>query len=791
MRRVLKGVLGLLVIAAAALAWLLTASLPRLDGELQLEALESSVTVARDALGVPTVRGSSRLDVARATGFLHAQDRFFQMDLLRRDAAGEIAALVGPAALAHDERRRLHRLREVARRSTVRAPAAEQALLAAYAQGVNAGLDALVARPVEYLVLGSRPEPWREEDTVLVILAMFLQLDDEEASRESLLARLHQALPLPLFDFLARAGTEWDAPIVGGLAAEPPIPGPEACDLRGRPSLVRALSRVMGQPEPQAHETAVGSNGWAIAGRLAGGGGALLANDMHLGMRVPNVWYRLRLVVDDPSGGVTDVVGATLPGTPAVVVGSNRHVAWGFTNSYGDWVDLVALELDPDDPERYRTADGYRRFDHHEEVIAVSGGEDRQLRVRSTIWGPVLDTPHTAAPRAVRWLGHLPDAVDLGLMEMEQVRDVGEAVRVAQRAGVPPQNFMAADRHGDIAWTIMGRIPRRAGYDPRLPSSWADGTSGWKGWLPLSEYPVILRPSHGRIWTANARVVDGEALVRIGDGGYAIGARAKQIRDSLAPLVAATEEDMLRIQLDDRALFLKPWRALLTATLSTAGAGLGPQLIEVRRMVESWDGRATPEAVGYRLVRAFRSAVHRAVISTVAAGCGELPADLVLVRMPQVERAVWRLVGERPAHLLAPGYATWDALLLAAARAAVSGCGDLAVARCTWWAQNGAPIAHPLSRAVPALAALLDMPERAVPGGTWVPRVHAIGSGASERLAVIPGREESGYFHMPGGQSGHPLSRFYGAGHDAWVEGRPLPFLPGPPRHHLLLAPAG
>ncbi|HEV2844927.1 MAG TPA: penicillin acylase family protein, partial [Thermoanaerobaculia bacterium] len=326
------------------------ASLPQLDGERALAGLSAPVEVERDDLGVPTVRGASRVDIARAIGFLHAQDRFFQMDLLRRQSAGELAEIIGAPALETDREHRVHRFRTRARRVQEAAPPADRALLAAYTEGVNAGLAALGEKPFEYLALRVDPAPWRPEDSILVVYSMFIELHDEDGSNESELGTLRDTLPREMFEFLAPAGTEWDAPIAGEAFATPPIPGPEVFDIRKRPAVARPKAASL-RPESSWEEddgrAAIGSNNWAVAGSHSADGRALLANDMHLDIRVPNTWYRASFARPDGAGGTLRMTGVTLPGVPAIVVGSNGHVAWGFTNSYGDWTDLVELEVDP------------------------------------------------------------------------------------------------------------------------------------------------------------------------------------------------------------------------------------------------------------------------------------------------------------------------------------------------------------------------------------------------------------------------------------------------------------
>jgi len=760
----------LVVLSALWARHQLRASLPQLDGNRPLPGLSAEVTVERDGLGVPTIRAANRLDAARVLGFLHGQERFFQMDLMRRKAAGELSEVFGAVALDVDKEIRVHRLRDVARRTIAFATPRDRAILHAYADGVNAGLSALGGPPFEYLLVRQRPAPWTAEDSVLVPLAMFIELHNPTGIRELSLGVMHDLLPPPLAEFLTRSGSEWDAPLVGEPMATPPIPGPEVFDLR----------REKAQPRPLpwsgfAERPPRGSNNWAVAGTHTADGRAWLANDMHLGIAVPNTWYKAAMVLPDRR-----LDGITLPGVPAFVVGSTGRIAWGFTNSYVNWHDLVIVETGPDDPDVYRTPEGPRRFEHHREVIRVANGDDATLEVRGTIWGPVLfEKDHRGRPLAFAWTGHRPDAINVAILDLETAKNVDEAVAVAHRAGLPPQNFVVADADGRIAWTIIGKVPKRIGFEGDIPTSWADGTRGWNGWLAPEEVPKVVDPPTGRIWTANSRVVNGPGLDRIGDSGYWLGARARQIRDGLLALDKARPEDLLAVQLDDRALFLTRWRQLLLK--SSSG--------EMRDLVEkSWTGHASIDSVGYRLVKEFRREVRNRVFEAIVARCSAADERFDLGELRQLEGPLWKLVTERPVHLLDPRYKSWDDLLLAAADAVLASYEGQPLAERTWGERNTTRIRHPLSAALPAFAGRwLDMEPRPMPGDVDMPRLQGPSFGSSERIVVSPGKEEAGYFHMPVGQSGHPLSPHYGDGHRAWEEGLPTPFLPGKPVHTLTL----
>ena len=801
--------LVLLLAGVAAGVWVrgqLRGSLPSLAGTLQVEGLRAPVIVTRDALGIPTVRGASREDVARATGFLHAQDRFFQMDLARRRAAGELAALVGPRAVVADRQIRMHRFRASARRALNTMEPGWRAMLEAYTAGVNSGLKQLRTAPFEYALLRQEPREWLVEDSVLVVLSMFITLQDPDGSYEATVGTMHDVLPEAMAQLLAPVGTEWDTPIVGAALAVPPSPGPDVYDLRARrtgkappaseprpaPNRLRPLEQeslldpLLGIDVDK--EGALGSNSWAVSGRLTEDGRALLANDMHLTVRVPNTWYRASLEWQDgPNAAPNRLIGVTLPGVPAVVVGSNTHVAWGFTNSQGDWSDIVLLDVDPADRNRYRTPGGWRTFERHNETIEIAGEASIQVPILWTIWGPVMEPDHMGRLRAFRWIAHDIDRLSTSITALESARSVDEASDAVNGLGTPGQNFVVADDTGRIGWTIYGAIARRVGFDGRRPVSWADGTNGWSGWLNRDEYPRVMDPENGRIWTANARVVDGDMLARIGDGNYEVGSRARIIRERLASQERFSVADLLNIQLDTSAEFITRWRTLLLQALKTV---TDQPRIRLREIVErDWDGRASPGSAGYRLTRMFREEVSDAVIAFVLIECSEADPTFDYRTVRRREGPIWKLVSEKPMHLLDPQYASWDDLILQAANEVVARAEREGGLEEPWSRWNVTTYRHPLSAGLPLAGRWLDMPVQPMPGDLYTPNMHWNSSASSERMIVSPGRESEGIMHMPTGQSGHPFSPFYSNSHPAWVNGEATPFLPGPTVYTLTLTP--
>ncbi len=790
-RALLLALPALVLLAFGTLWWLLLGSRARLDGQLPEAGLHAAVSIRRDALGTVTLEGNDRGDLSYALGYVHAQERFFEMDLMRRLPAGELAALVGPAALGADRNHRRQRLRAVVAAAYAQLPPAQKLQLDRYRDGVNAGLADLRVRPWEYLLLGVRPQPWRSQDSLLVIAAMYLDLQGDGRNRRELqLAQLRAVLPAPLADFLLAPDPDWEAPLSGPLSPQPVIPAADVFDLRhaaGTSSVAAAAA-----PVPLDAARYPGSNSFAVAGALTGSGAAMLANDMHLGLRVPNIWFRTRLRYPDTGapGGQRDVNGVSLPGTPALIVGSNGQIAWGFTNSYGDWQDWVRVLRDPRDPMRYRVPGGWARIERHVEHIRVKGAPDSLLTVEDTRWGPIMARDVDGTPLALAWIADRPRAYNLQLMQLERAPDVDRALALAPQLGMPPQNLLVADRSGHIGWTIAGNsVPLRAGFDPQLPADWSRPGSGWIGWAVPAQYPRIENPADGRLWTANNRTVGGDALALLGNGGHDLGARAQQIRDDLQARARFTPGSLLDIQLDDRARFLTRWQQLLQDTLADSR---DPALQPLRQLTAHWRDRAAVDSVDYRLVRAFRSEVQAATLAPFIAAVKARHPDFRWPGENSAEAAVWAMVHQQPAHLLDPRYSSWHALLLASAQRVVDTLGRQpgGLAARSWGEVNRAGIDHPLARALPGwVARFIDMPDQPLPGDSNMPRVAAPGFGASERLDVAPGHEAQGILEMPAGQSDNPLSPYFGAGQQDWVEGKPTPLLPGPTQHTLTLQP--
>ena len=754
--------------------WKLRSSLPVLTGEHRTVHVEQSIKLERDAMGLPTIHAQSREDAAYGLGYLHGQDRFFQMDLLRRMTAGRLSELVGKAAVGTDKRFRKHRFGQMAKEIYDELAVDQKLLVDAYSKGVNEGLH-----PFEYQVLQTVPEDWQPRDSFLVMLTMLCDLQPMDGSPEQGLTLLHEKVPEEVFKYLVRSGSRWDAAIDGTVLEMPKIPGEEIWSMRqvsdesGGSTVQGAVARDELAWGSWAHqedlEFRVGSNNWAVSSEFSS----------QLG---------------EAEGQGVESKRAILPGTPVLIEGSNGSVAWGFTNSYGDYGDLIELKMVGENS--YATPSGVRELERVTETFEYSGGSEEET-FEWSVWGPVVE--ERDGRRFVhRWVGNDSKAFNLNIVQMESADTIEELAQIVHQVGMPNQNVMMVDSKGDIGWTVSGRIPKRKGEPALIAADWSQA-EGWDGYLESDQVPMVLRPESGRLWTANNRIMGGEYLKKVGDGRFDPGARAKQIRDRLFEKESFSEKDLLAIQLDDEARMMKVWQGWLRESI--VGSPEISQEIspEMQGYAEQEELRASTDSVAYRVVHEFRNQVLARIYGvdvsrrgTVDSKKRGLAGRVGIARSFAIsyEDVAEELIEQKPQHWLPAEYESWEALLGDAAKQTqVELTKDQPLSQATWGKRNQAAIRHPLSRAVPALGVLLDMPAVELPGDSHLPRVQSPSAGASQRMVVSPGKEELGIYHQPGGASGHPLSDYYRAGFDDWVQGNASSMLPGSTVHTIEIIP--
>jgi penicillin amidase len=567
-------------------------SLPRIDGEIVVQGLAAPVTVARDQWAIPHIDATSLLDATFALGFVHAQDRLWQMEFQRRLGAGRLAEIAGAAALPTDRYMRTLGLYRLAEASLAHLAPATLAWLEAYAAGVNAYLATRTGPlPPEFLLLGDHDiEPWKPADSLVWLRVMALDLSVNYHD-ELLRARLAK-----------RLSADQIADIWPDYPESAPITLVELA--RGLPA--DEMAAVL----PPAPERAEGSNAWVLAGSRTESGAPLLANDPHLGLQAPGVWYLADL--DTPE---LELAGATLPGVPGMVLGQNGTIAWGFTTTGSDTQDLFIERIDPADPGRYLTPDGSARFAVREEIIRVKDGAPLTLRVRETRHGPVLSdllpdaevTFGGGQVVALAWTALLDDdRTAQALLGLNRARDWSSFVAAARDVGAAQQNILYADTGGHIGFIAPGRVPIRKAGDGRWPVPGWSGAYDWQGWIPFDALPQALDPKDGRLFNANNRIVppdypylltaDWEApyrarrLARLLDGDHYDLSRFATIQGDQLSLLAV---DLLPIMLQAEA-----------ASPETAGA-----MAELR----VWDRVMRPDARAPLLFAAWYRELSRLI----------------------------------------------------------------------------------------------------------------------------------------------------------------------------------
>lgn len=802
-------------------------TLPVVDGELPVAALTAPATIERDAQGLITITATNELDAYRALGVAHAQDRLFQMDGSRRSAAGRLAEWLGNSVLQEDESARAMFLPEAAARAFNELTPRERDMLIAYTEGVNAGIASLKAPPPEYAILGVEPEPWTPTDSLLVALNMCRYLAHTGGTRERQLANMQANYPPEVVAFFTQQFSRFDTvnevANFGSWAFEPatppdasvidlqsprvgfdlPEPESETASLAApTPDRVFAeamLGHLLRLPPEHPVPHILGSNNWAIAGGRTEHGGAILANDMHLELMAPNVWYRAHMRWKDEQGE-KQIVGLTLPGLPGVIAGSNTFVAWGFTNVHGDFVDNILIELNPDNPQQYRVpgpTPTYEDLGSTTVTIKVRGENPVERHYRTTRWGPITGS-FNGKPVVVKWTCTEPGGLNLALLTMVDARNAAEAARIAASWHGPPQNVAIADRHGSIAMVISGYIPKRLGYDGSLPTSWADGRCRWDGQIAEQDRYAVLGSGKGRVISANSRVTSDLLATKLLGEPFTLGIRQYEIERALRPFEQATEADMLAVQLDTRSSFHDFYRDLLLAHIPEETDD--ETLKQIRDAVLAWDGHANASSRGLVFLSRYAHMIRNRLLSAVAQHYATPQHRPGAPSWPLMEESIRRLIETQPRNFIPPRYDSWTAFLLESARDTknqLEGLGIVIAA--PWGVYQTTIVQHPLMMALehiemPAaakrqIANRLNMPESPSHGSWTTIRVQTIAFGASERLVVSPGREEHAILHMPAGQSGNFLSPWFRAGHDDWAQGKASPLLAGPTQHTLELKP--
>lgn len=784
-RGALAAAVLLLLAAGGGYLWLRT-SLPQTEGTLDLPGLAAPVELRRDAHGLVRIRAENEADAYFALGFAHAQDRLFQMDIMRRLGAGRLSEVFGARAIEADRTMRTLGLYRAAEANLPRLAPEVRAALDAYSAGVNAFLQTRRGSlPPEFVLLFYRPEPWRPADSLVWGRLMAFHLSGNW--REELLrARLSQRLKPDQLDFLWPAMPDDDGRI------EASVVDPSVLDRMA--AALAVLPRSYGA-----------SNNWAVSGALTATGKPLLANDPHLAFGAPIQWYLAR--IETPTLSVT---GATAPGVPFTLIGHNGRVAWGFTTTHSDTQDLFVERLVPDDPSRYLTPTGSEPFATREETIRVRGGEDIALTVRATRHGPVVSdigmAPDGMAGRdqvvALAWPGLRTD--DLTAEAIYRMNRAGDAA--AFRAALrdfhsPQQNILYADREGSIGFVAAGRVPVRKSLmaGSQMPAPGWTGGYDWTGYLPFEALPQAVDPPSGWLATANNNVTPADYRHFIA-ARWEEPYRIQRIVELLDGATGLTGDRMAAMQLD----ILSPAaRDLLPPMLAAARAG-GSAPRAMLDLLERWDYRAARDRPEPLIFLTWQREAARRIF-----------AD----EMGPLFFEYWSWNLDQVASVLSaddPAAAAWCddvetigsietcaeqfAAALDDARSILAAAYGENPAEWRWGAAHRAFFRHPLFDRIPVLGNWLAVPRvetdgdnytlnrgtpQIPPEGVLFPHVHGSGLRAVFDLADL----DRSRFIIAGGQSGNPFSPHYADLVRPWRDGE-LVTLAGEADRVLTLRPA-
>jgi penicillin amidase len=781
----------LLLAGAAAYAYLTARSaLPQLDGRLQVKGLSAAVKVMRDSHGVPAIEAATLEDLFLAQGYVTAQDRLWQMDVMRRFGSGELSEILGEDTLKIDREHRILGLRAAARKSLQMASPRDRSYFDAYARGVNAFIETHGSGlPIEFLILNYRPTPWQAEDSIVIANQMVKDLNyftfGDMLAREKILAKLgpeltadlyinrswHDRPPTVMRDDLTDQENQGDS----NDEDEDDDEGPD----NSVTQLRNAATEIWAQRAPEAVK---GSNDWVVSGAHTVTGKPLLSNDMHLGHQMPNLWYEAHLKCVNPSGNL-DVAGVTLPGMPYVIVGHNQRIAWGFTN-VGPAVTDAFIE-NFNGQGAYQTPQGWQQPEHRAEVIHIKGKPDLTVDVRITRHGPIItDTlPGETRHVALRWT--LYDGLRMPLFDVNSAQNWDEFRKAFSQFDAPGQNVVYADVEGNIGYQATGHVPIRAAGDGGLPVSGADDAHEWTSYIPFEKLPSIYNPPSGVIATANGRITPDGYRYSISTEWEAPW-RAERIYHVLESGRKVSTADMLALQNDvhsENDLFAAE-RFVYAIDHAAQPSARARQAADLMR---NWDGRMLASSTAATIaVRSGEELTRLLLEPRLGPALGPGLED----PKQQAETLSWKtyhwhmqtvwlqnVLLHQPKRWLPEKYPNYDELLTAAVEAAVSGPAvpeDLASWH--WGSLNAVEIDHPVLGKISLVRRWSGPGLREQSGSKYTVKAVTRHEGPSERFTANLADLDQSTLNTVTGQGGNFLSPHYMDQWKAWYEGSTFTF---------------
>ena len=784
-------ILGLL---AGAVSWyLIYRPLPQLDGSISLPGLQKEVTVERDNWGVPHIRAASLVDAVEAQGYVMAQDRLWQLDLMRQASRGQLSEIVGPLALKSDKQFRTFGFSRAAERDYAAMDKDSRALMEAYARGVNVFIEKHQNNlPLEFSLLKYKPQPWQPTDSLVIAGYMYQTLTDtweRELDRAKVEARVGDDRSKELFAA--------DAPMDHFVVGDPDVPNDGSQASRVDPDdedddddmptddVLKASARPSGTirtPETYADLTSalwpsiegyleetqseirkgLGSNNWVVSGAHTATGKPLLANDTHLELSIPPIWYEIHLTTPG-----FNAKGFTLPGAPLIVIGHNDHIAWGFTNNGADVQDLYIEKFNPAASDEYQVNGKWMKAQIFDEPIHVKGQADEHLRVVVTRHGPIV---HQEGDKiyALRWTALEPGGLGNTYNWLSKAKNWHEFREIMKNVWGPGQNAVYADVDGNIGYIMAARVPLRKKGHGEVPVPGDTDEYEWTGYIPFEQLPQALNPDSGLIVTANARVVGPNYKPYLTDR-WEEPYRTARIYDLLHDKTDLRPIDMLKVETD---------------TYSFPHAFLADQMAAAAKKVQPKDPRAQKLVVELRdwngIADADSSLVSFVVMSRRAALDLLLEPDLG----KDTNLYTWRstaflqkILTDRPAKWLPPAYKNYDELLAAVADRAVAMLVEQTkserVNDWQWKELNSLEMLHPIGRDG-FLKWLLSITGKPQSGTGYSVRAATRRHGPSMRFIANLANWDDSILLIPAGESGQVGSSHYSDQFSYWYEGKPI-----------------
>jgi penicillin amidase len=807
LRLILIVLAALLVFAGGMLAYgyyLAHSALPRLDGQVQVDGLAAPVKVTRDAHGVPTIEAATLDDLFFAQGYVTAQDRLWQMDVMRRYASGELSEILGQQTVKMDREQRILGLKTAAQKSLAMTDERDRKYLESYARGVNAYIASRGERlPIEFRILGYEPKPWTAEDSVVIANQIVKDLNYgyifDTLGREKVLAKLGPEMTDDLY--VNRSWHDRPPAVMREDLSTPnhtPSDSDDEEDDDGPDNSVTKGKTPANLPaHAEVEEAAVnGSNDWVISGAHTVTGKPLLCDDMHLSHQMPNLWYEAHL-----HSGTLDVAGVTLPGMPYVIVGHNQRIAWGFTNVGPAVTDLYIENFNSQG--QYQTASGWQPPEHRREVIHVKGKPDINLDVRITRHGPIISglIPGETRQLALRWT--LYDGLRIPFLDVNAAQNWEEFRRAFSLLDAPGQNVVYADVDGNIGYQTTGKVPIRAAGDGSLPVSGTDDAHEWIAYIPFDDLPNVYNPPSGVIATANGRIIPDNYPHPLSMEWEAPW-RTARIYHVLESGREFSPADMLALQTDihSEADAFVAERLVYGVDHSSKPSARARQAADLLR---GWDGRMDASSAAATItsiaVRELRRLLLEPKLGSAPANAKDGVAEdsgLSWKTYTWQQRSVWleNILLHRPKRWLPEKYSSYEELLAAAVEAAVNDpAAPKDLAKWRWGKANALEIQHPILGKIPLLSYWSGPGEYEQSGSGYTVKAATRHHGPSERFTANLADLDQSTLNIVTGQGGNFLSPYYMDQWKAWYEGTTftLPFsaraVEAARAHQLILEP--